>query len=105
MNIPNKRDLQQIAFNHQILTSKTLQKLQNLYKKCAAKQCYILVIDAILGSDIALHFRRNPLERILKLIIVIEDKIRNERLQHDIDRQQQKYQDHHQVKIVNLNIL
>ena len=105
MNIPNKRDLQQIAFNHQILTSKTLQKLQNLYKKCTAKQYYFLVIDAILASDIALRFRRNLLERILKLIMIIEDKIRNERLQHDIDRQQQKYQDYHQVKIVNLNIL
>ena len=42
------------------------------------------MIDATLGSDNPLSFRKNILQRILKLIMTIEDKIRNEKLQYDI---------------------
>ena len=43
--------------------------------------------DTLLASDNPLRFRGNLLERILKLIIVIDDKIRDEKLQCDINRE------------------
>ena len=49
MKIPNKRELQQIAFNH--LSDIDFKDLMNLYKKCTKKRYSFLVIDAILASD------------------------------------------------------
>ena len=46
---PNKRELQQIAFNHSSHTD--LKGFVNLQKKCTAKPYYFLVIDATLPSD------------------------------------------------------
>ena len=62
MKIPNKQELQQIAFNHS--SDIDFKKLMNLYKKCSAKPYSILVIDATLASHNPLHFRKNLLERI-----------------------------------------
>ena len=45
MKIPNKRELQQIAFNHSTVID--FEDFMNLYKKCTAKS----------------HFRKNLLER------------------------------------------
>ena len=56
----------------------------NLYKKCTAKPYSLLVIDALLGSYNPNIM--NPLERIQKLIMKIDDKIRDEKLQHDINK-------------------
>ena len=47
----------------------------NLYKICTAK------------SDNHLRFRKNLLDRIKKLIVTIDDKIRDEKLQYDINRE------------------
>ena len=58
MKILNKRELQQIAFNHS--TDIAFQDFMNLYKKCTAKTYSFLVIDTTLGS----RFRKNLLERI-----------------------------------------
>ena len=44
-----------------------------------------LVIYATLASDNPLRFRKNLLERIQKLIMTIDDKIENEKLQYDIN--------------------
>ena len=41
-----------------------------------------LVLDATLASDNPLCFRENLLERIYKLIMTIDDKIRDEKLQY-----------------------
>ena len=62
MKIPNKRELQQIGFNH----SKHIefQDFMNLYKKCTAKSYSFLVIDTTLASDNSSRFRKNLLERI-----------------------------------------
>ena len=49
MKIPNKRDLQQIAFNH--LLDFDFKDSIYFYKKCTAKTCYFLVIDATLVPD------------------------------------------------------
>ena len=59
MKIPNKQELEQIAYNH----SSDID-FMNLYKKCTAKSYSFLVIDVILASDNPSHFRKNVLERI-----------------------------------------
>ena len=48
----------------------------NLHKKCTAKSYSSLVIDATIASDNLSCFRKNLLERILKLIMEIDDKMR-----------------------------
>ena len=62
MKIPNKQELQQIAFNHS--SDADFQDFMNLYKKCTTKPYSFLVIDTTLGSDNPLRFRKNLLERI-----------------------------------------
>ena len=62
MKIPNKRQLQQIAFNQS--SDIEFQDFMNLYKKCDAKPNYFLVTDTTLGSDNSSRFRENLLERI-----------------------------------------
>ena len=62
MKIPNKREIQQIAFNHS--SDIDFQDLLNLYKKCTAKPYPFLVIDSTLASDNPSRFRKNILERI-----------------------------------------
>ena len=56
MKIPNKGELQQIAFNH---SSDIDFKDLNFYKKYAAKSYYFLVIDATLPPDNPSRFRKN----------------------------------------------
>ena len=62
----------------------------NLYKKCTAKPYFYLVIDATLASDNRSRFRENLLERIQKIIMTIDDKITDEKLQFDINREAAK---------------
>ena len=62
MKIPNKRELQQITFNHS--ADIDFKDFMNLFKNCAAKPYSVLVIDATLASDNPLCFRKNFLERI-----------------------------------------
>ena len=51
----------------------------NLYKKCTAKPYYFLAIYYTLASDNCLRFKKNLLERIQKLIMTINDKIRDKK--------------------------
>ena len=62
IEIPKKRELQQIAFNHS--SDIDFQDFMNLYKKCTAKPYSFLVIDTTLVSDNSSYFRKNLLERI-----------------------------------------
>ena len=62
MKIPNKRDLQQITFNHS--SDVDFQEFMNLYKKCTEKLNSVLVIDTTLASDKSWHFRKNLSETI-----------------------------------------
>ena len=62
MKIPNKRELQQTAFNHS--SDIDFKYFINLYKKCTAKPYCFLVIDATLASSNPLRLRKNPLEGI-----------------------------------------
>ena len=88
MKIPIKKELQEIAFNHS--SDIDFQDFMNLYKKCTAKPISFLAIDITLASDNHLHFRKNLLERIQKLILKIYDNIRDEKLQYDINREAAK---------------
>ena len=62
IKIPNKREVQQIAFNHS--SDIDFQDFMNLYEKCIAKPYSFLVIDTALASDNFSRFRKNLLERI-----------------------------------------
>ena len=89
MKISNKTDLQQIAYNHS--PNIDFKDFMNLYKKCTAKPYSFLVIDATLASDNPSRFRMNLLERIQNLIMaVIDNKISDEKLQYDINREAAK---------------
>ena len=62
-------------------------------------QIPFLVIDATLASDNPSRFRNNLSERIIKLIITIDDKIRDEKLQYDINRKAAKISALSSIKI------
>ena len=85
MKIPYKRQLQQIAFNH----SSDID-FMNLFKKCTVKPNSFLIIDATLVTDNPLRFRENLLERIQKIIMTNDDKIRDEKLTYSINREAPK---------------
>ena len=46
-----------------------------------------MVIDTTLASDYSSRFRNNLLERMQELIMTIDDKIKDEKLQYDINRE------------------
>ena len=54
-------------------------KLYESLKKITKKPYLLLVINITFASDNVLYFRNNLLERLCKLIMTIEDKIRNEK--------------------------
>ena len=62
----------------------------NVYKNCTKKPYSLLVIDTTLASDNHLHFRKNLSERIEKLIMTTDDKIRDEKLQYDFNSEAAK---------------
>ena len=62
MKIPNRRELQQIVFNHS--SDIDLHEFMNLYKKCTEKLYSCLVIHTTLASDNPLHFSESLTERI-----------------------------------------
>ena len=62
MKIPDKRELQQVAFNHS--SDIEFKDLMNLYKQYTAKPYSFLIIDTTLASDNTSRFRKNILERI-----------------------------------------
>ena len=86
--IPNKQELQQIVFNHS--SDIGFDKLMNLYTYCIAKLYYFIVIDSTPAWDNSLRFRHNLLERIFKLVMIIDDNIKDEKLQYNIDREASK---------------
>ena len=85
MKIENKKELQQVAFNHS--WDIDIEESINIYKKYTAEPCFFLVIDTALRLRHHLRFRYNLLENIWKFIIIIDDKIRYEKLQFDINRE------------------
>ena len=74
----------------------------NLYKKCNEKLYSFLVIDTTLASDNPLGFRKNPLERMLKPAMKNDDKIIDEKLENDINKEAAKMPALSSDKIVNI---
>ena len=62
MKIPNKRELQQIAFNYPTIID--FKDFINIFLKCTAKPYSFLVIHATLASDNPSYFRNSFLEKI-----------------------------------------
>ena len=60
------------------------------YKKSTAEPDSFLVIDIPLPSDNSSRFRENLLETIWKSIMTNDDKIKDEKLQYDINREEAK---------------
>ena len=57
MNIPNKRELQEIALNHS--PDIDFKDFIKIYKECTAEPYSFLVNDAMLASDNPLRFSKN----------------------------------------------
>ena len=76
-----RRELQQIGFNHS--SDSDFQDFMNFYKKCTAK-----LYSSTLASDSFSIFRKNLLERISKLIMTIDDKVK---------KKQPRYRHYHQI--------
>ena len=83
IKIQNKRELQQSAFDH--LSDFALKGFMNLYKNVLQNHIF-LMFHITLVSDNALCFRKNLIERIQKLIMAIDDKIRDGKPQFYISR-------------------
>ena len=84
----NKRELEQIAFYNS--SNIDFKDLMNLYKKCTAKPHSYFIIDTTLVSDNYSRFRKNLSERIQILTMTIYGKIKDEKLQQDINREPAK---------------
>ena len=98
MKISYIRELQQCVSHHTLDIE--FQDSMNLYKKRTAKPYSFLVIDTTLASDNPLRFRNNLLEKIYKVIMTIDHKIRHKKTQYDINREAAK-----NISIVILNSL
>ena len=59
MNIPNKRELQQVVLNQS--SDIDFKGFMKIYKRCTAKRYSSLVIDTTLSSDNLLRLRKNLL--------------------------------------------
>ena len=57
MNIPNKRELQQVAINHS--SDINTKDFIAIYRKCTDKPYSFIVIDTTLPSNNSLRFREN----------------------------------------------
>ena len=64
-----------------------LKRLAFLQKKSTAKPYSFLVIGATLAPDNPSCFWKNLLERIWKLIITIDDNIKDQKLKYNINRE------------------
>ena len=68
------------------MTLKTLR----IFQKGTAKPYSFPAIDANLALDNPLCCKKNLAEKIWKLVMTIDDKIRDEKLQYDINRERAK---------------
>ena len=62
MNIPEKTELQETAFNHSLDIN--FRDFMNIYKKCTPKPYSYLLVDITYASYNRLRFRKNLSERI-----------------------------------------
>ena len=88
MKIPNKRELQQTALNHS--SDIDFKDFMQIYKKCTTEPYSFLVNDTTFPSDDLLRFRKNLLGLYIIRMMTIEDQIKDEKLQYDINREAAK---------------
>ena len=88
MKIPNREELQQIAFNHPIDIG--FKDFMKIYKKCTAEKYSFLLNDTTLPSDNLLRFRKKLLGWIYNKIKITDDQIKYVKLQDDINREAAK---------------
>ena len=62
----------------------------NLYKKCTAKPYSFLVIDTTLATDNPLRFRKSFFQKEHKIVMNLDDRIRDKKLQYDINKEAAK---------------
>ena len=62
MKIPNKPELQQVAYNHS--SDIDFQDFMNIYKDVLQNHILFLVIDTTLASDNPSRFKKNLIEKI-----------------------------------------
>ena len=88
MKIPKKQELQQTAFNHS--SNIDFQEFVNICKKMYCITIFFFWLLMLFLHQIILYVsEKNPVERIQKLsciIMTIDDKTRDEKLQYDINR-------------------
>ena len=77
--------LQQITFSHS--SDVDFKDFMTLYKKCAAKLYSFLVIDATLSDVNLLPFRKKSFKNNINIIVRIDKKIRQDKLEYDIKHQ------------------
>ena len=65
MKILNKWELWQIALNHS--SDIDFKDFMNRYKKCTAKSCSVLVIDATLASDNPFKFQKESFRKNIRI--------------------------------------
>ena len=63
------------------------------------KTIFFFVIETTLATDNPLRFRKNLLERIQKFIMTIDDKIKDEKLQYDLNKEAAR------LKMKNCNMI
>ena len=98
--IPNRRELQEIAINH--WSDISIKDFTNIFRKCTVESYSFLVNDTTLASDNPLRFRKlflkynkKPRQLMIRLemknyfMILIEKQL--------------KYQPYHQIKFINMN--
>ena len=82
MKIPNKRELQQTVLNH--LSDINSKDFIKICKNVLLNHILSLVNDAALASDNPLRFRK--IFSIYNKIMTINDQIRDDKLQYDVNR-------------------
>ena len=96
MEIPKKRELQQIKISHWLadigfkdfmIIKHWFQRLYEFLHRIFWELMFFLVNGTIFVSGNPLQLRRNLLERKQKLIKTIDDKTRYEKLQYSINRE------------------
>ena len=88
MKIPNKRELQHIALNHS--SDIDFKDFMKISKKYTVEPYSFLVNDINLPSDNPLRFRKYLLKYVFDRFMTIDDQIRDEKLQCDINRKAAK---------------
>ena len=83
MKITNNWELQELTIIHSSDTK--FDEFKRRYRKCTEEAYSFLVIDATLPLDNALRFRKNLLELVYRVITSIDGKIRDGKLQSNIN--------------------